>query len=261
MVLIKAKNNTDEIITKFGPLEEKKFLCLLDLELTCEEGRGLAKDEMEIIEIGIATVELNGYTINKQISEFVCPANNPILTKFCKDLTGIKQSEIDKAKPLPEVFSNIIKELPDPRDFVFVSWGGDSQWLSQELTKKAPGREDLAFDPRFINLKLSYQDRYGKRGGLKKILKDEMLPQIEPAHRALSDALSLHLLAKKLQVTGIDCMVSNSKSYRQRLKSMQAQTIEKLVKRTGIEEYKAERILKIVQWDVGKAIQIFKIFN
>jgi len=71
---------------------------VVDLEATCWEGSSV--ENMEVIEIG--AVSLDG-EILQPISDFqqlVRPTTNPVLTDYCKDLTGIEQQQIDSAPDL-----------------------------------------------------------------------------------------------------------------------------------------------------------------
>ena len=100
---------------------------IIDLEATCwERGEG-HYGENEIIEIG-AVVIGDDYEIVEEIQRFVRPVRNPILSEFCKNLTSIKQSDVDLAETFPDVLRNFQAEVERVsgqrlRDLVFCSWG------------------------------------------------------------------------------------------------------------------------------------------
>lgn len=67
---------------------------IIDLEATCDED--LIESEMEIIEIGAVWVTSNG-TVLDAFQALVRPITHTQLTPFCQQLTGIKQTEVDRA--------------------------------------------------------------------------------------------------------------------------------------------------------------------
>ena len=75
---------------------------VFDLEATCEDRNIVAEYPNEIIEIGAVMIDERGTEIDR-FEMFAKPTLNPILTQFCKDLTTIKQSDVDNAEDLAEV--------------------------------------------------------------------------------------------------------------------------------------------------------------
>jgi inhibitor of KinA sporulation pathway (predicted exonuclease) len=79
---------------------------VLDFEATCWEGEP-KKHKQEIIEFPSVLYEL---TVDKQLkfisefSKYVRPVFEPILSKFCKELTGITQDKVDQANPIEIVY-------------------------------------------------------------------------------------------------------------------------------------------------------------
>ena len=68
---------------------------IVDLEATCWEGCQVNK--MEIIEIGAVCLNGNNLYPISEFQQFVKPMINPVLSGFCKNLTHIKQKQIDLA--------------------------------------------------------------------------------------------------------------------------------------------------------------------
>lgn len=56
----------------------------------------------EIIEFPIVLIDLKSLKIIDTFQTFVKPLTNPILSKFCTELTGITQSQVDNAPTFPE---------------------------------------------------------------------------------------------------------------------------------------------------------------
>jgi inhibitor of KinA sporulation pathway (predicted exonuclease) len=100
---------------------------IIDLEATCwgrDEGH---RGENEIIEIGAVVVDDN-YEALGEVQRFVKPVRNPILSEFCKNLTSIRQSDVDTAQTFPHVlrdFQNQVEQMSGHRlsDLIFCSWG------------------------------------------------------------------------------------------------------------------------------------------
>lgn len=90
---------------------------ILDLEATCDDKTQI---QNEIIEIGAVKVTKDLKVIG-EFQSFIKPKLNPILTEFCKDLTKIKQSDVDTSKVFTEVLPEFIKFCGD--DYFLCSWG------------------------------------------------------------------------------------------------------------------------------------------
>ena len=68
---------------------------IFDLEVTCWEHR-IPMDDMEIIEIGAVKLS-EDFSIEDEFSSFVKPIVKHELSDFCKNLTTIKQTDVDHA--------------------------------------------------------------------------------------------------------------------------------------------------------------------
>lgn len=96
---------------------------VIDLEASCAESNN--NFQMETIEFG--AIRLDGKNNGSDAPEFVFqdfvkPVINPTLTKFCKNLTNIRQEDVDKAKKFPQIFNKFIKWC-GREPFILVSWG------------------------------------------------------------------------------------------------------------------------------------------
>jgi inhibitor of KinA sporulation pathway (predicted exonuclease) len=93
---------------------------VIDLEGTCCDDNSIPLFERETIEIGAVVVSLDG-TISGEFGSLVRPVRHPILTRFCTELTGITQADVDWAKPFPEVWQSFLQWVGPRQDFC--SWG------------------------------------------------------------------------------------------------------------------------------------------
>lgn len=261
--LVNTKLHNKDIVNKFGKLEDKLSICVIDLELTCwDDGNESVDDrkEREIIEIGVAIIE--NRKKYKDISSFnrvVRPIKHTQLSKYCIDLTSISQKEVDEALTLKTVVDDLLKDgvLPNPREFVWAAWGDDAKWLQQELTLKGSSVE---FDPRVLNLKV-YQKLRGKSCGLKEALRLARIDQELPAHRALPDAISTAKLLKYMRLRPTDALVSKDKSYKETVKRLQKEKSLLFSKKYNLDEEKAFQLLNSVGWNRQKALHILRIFQ
>lgn len=102
-----------------------------------------------------------------RISVVVKPELNPVLSSFCTELTGITQEEVDGARPLREVWPEVLGKLPDPKAFVWNTFGADANMLEQELADK--GLPERMTDPREVDTKLVYKAlKRSRSGGLER---------------------------------------------------------------------------------------------
>jgi len=74
------------------PLNRLKYLLILDFEATC--GDSVPSDQHEIIEFPTLLYNLRQKEIQATFHEYVRPVQNPILSEFCTELTGITQVRV-----------------------------------------------------------------------------------------------------------------------------------------------------------------------
>lgn len=85
-----------------------KYICVLDFEATCDDDMKASKMDHEIIEFPSVLLKYENKKIERiaEIQMFCKPKNTPTLTKFCTDLTGIVQEQVDQGITFPEAFYN-----------------------------------------------------------------------------------------------------------------------------------------------------------
>ena len=164
-------------------------MIILDLEATCWE-HDLLNHEQEIIEI--AGLKLNNY--GDEISRFhsmVKPQLHPYLSRYCTELTGIEQSELDHAPYFPEVWEQFITWAGDESNLTILAWGdGDLRLFENSWDIH---NMDEAFIGRYIDFKSWYCEskQFGKKIGLLKALRKERIEFEGDHHRAMPDAENL----------------------------------------------------------------------
>lgn len=178
---------------------------IFDLEATCEKNN--REYQNETIEIG--SVKLNSkLDIVDTFVSFVKPVVNPILTDFCKELTTIKQSDVDNAPKFPNAIQSFQDWIGLKDEYLLVSWGKydknqlrsdstlhhlDSKWVTERHVsfKHLHGEHILSKLPKDNPL------RNRTNGiGMEKALKLAKLPLLGTHHRGIDDA---HNIAQLFQ--------------------------------------------------------------
>ncbi|MFT5323263.1 MAG: inhibitor of KinA sporulation pathway (predicted exonuclease) [Planctomycetaceae bacterium] len=167
------------------------FWLVIDLEATCCNDGQFPREEMEIIEIG--AVIADGLTLQPvdEFQTFVRPVRHPSLTEFCRELTGIEQSDVDSAVAFVQAMSQLTAWMAEYPEVVFCSWGEyDRRQFERDC---AFHNVAWPFGNRHVNLKKRYSDRYSlKRGqGFGEALKQHNLTFEGRPHRGIDDARNI----------------------------------------------------------------------
>ena len=94
---------------------------VFDLEATCWEKRDNSPNET--IEIGAVMINEKKEII-AEFEQFVKPLKHPILSDFCKELTSIRQDQVDNAPYFGEAKDNFLKWITAASpEYVLCSWG------------------------------------------------------------------------------------------------------------------------------------------
>jgi inhibitor of KinA sporulation pathway (predicted exonuclease) len=104
------------------------------LEMCCWNENGVGTTG-EIIEIGLAEIDVDQGVIVKRAQYFVRPEHDEV-SKFCVELTGITPRKVEKqGRPLEQVLRSMIKNFGGSRK-IYASWGRDDLILRQECQQK-----------------------------------------------------------------------------------------------------------------------------
>lgn len=147
-----------------------KYLCVLDFEATCNE-KG-STDLMEIIEFPSVLYNLTDegrLIFISEFHEYVKPVIHPRLTKFCTDLTGIKQETVDQADIFINVYNRHFRWLQENTDDVgnvcFVTCG---HWdLATQLPRELKNKniqKYYAIYKKYVNIKKDFELFYRVKG-------------------------------------------------------------------------------------------------
>lgn len=95
---------------------------IFDLEATCWKDEQLPA-EMETIEIGAVALDENG-EVQSEFGCFVRPVVHPQLSDFCRELTSIKQNDVDGAETFAVAFARFVEWAQSGGEpLTLVSWG------------------------------------------------------------------------------------------------------------------------------------------
>lgn len=164
---------------------------IIDLEATCWN-ISIKKDN-EIIEIGAVLIDKN-YNKIGEYQTFIKPVKNPVLSEFCKELTSIRQKDVDNAQEFSLGFKKFISWLAEKskrriEDIVFCSWGYyDKKQLIKDCSfhnVNYPFAEHRSLKHEFA------KKRKMKPAGMKKALRICKIELEGIHHRALSDAKNI----------------------------------------------------------------------
>lgn len=166
-------------------------LLIVDLEATCETGNDWSLTDMEIIEIGAVVVQSGSWQSVSEFQCFVRPDRHPVLTEFCRRLTGINQEDVAQAAAFPEAFRDFVTWLNAYQPVAWASWGEyDRKHIVQECESH---RLEYRMPAQHMNLKELFQERQGliRAVGMKKALESKGLVQSGSHHRALDDVRNI----------------------------------------------------------------------
>lgn len=143
-----------------------------DLEMCCWNENGVGTTG-EIIEIGLAEIDLVSKEIVKRAQYYVKPEQDEV-SPFCTELTAITPKMVEKqGRALDLVIKSVIKNFGG-KNKIYASWGRDDLILQQECLQK---NIDMPFSE-FINLATIYR--------LQQRIKNQRI-----GHRAAQEAMDI----------------------------------------------------------------------
>jgi len=177
-------------------------IIVVDIETTCwrqdewpklEDG---SKVRSEIIEIGICLLDIRSKVVSENKGFIIKPERTEV-SKFCENLTTLKQEDVDKGQSLVSAISTITDIYKAPKR-VWSSYGFfDKNHVSQECYDK---RIKYPFSQRHINVKTLFavKNELREEVGMARALDMLKIQPIGIHHRGVDDAANI---AKILAVT------------------------------------------------------------
>ncbi|WP_186577308.1 3'-5' exonuclease [Aquibacillus kalidii] len=101
-------------------MSDVKYYVFFDFEMLCSN-RGMLQEEMEAIRLGAVKYELATEKVTS-FDAYIRPLQQKKLTPFCKQLTGIQDSDLVGAQTFDQVFSNFLTWVGGVKKTRFFSW-------------------------------------------------------------------------------------------------------------------------------------------
>lgn len=164
---------------------------LIDFEATCANDQSIARTQMEIIEIGAVMVETQNLSVVDEFQSFVRPVRHPRLTKFCTELTSIRQSDVDAAPSFAQMLTAFKPWLYRYQDIVWGSWGDyDQHQLKQDCDfHRLP--HPIGAPHRNVKLLFAQAQKLDKKPGLGGAVRMAGLDFAGTHHRGIDDARNI----------------------------------------------------------------------
>ena len=180
-----------------------KTLVIFDLEATCWEARG--DKQSEIIEIGAVRIARNTGTVMDTFTIFVKPRENPILSDFCKELTSIRQEDVDLGYDFVPAMYKFNTWLNEYNDEYIMSWGYyDKNQIMREGTDKNDDSDSMVeLETKLVDKHLNMKNQFAhlfniRRCGLMKALTKLKLTFEGTHHRGIDDCENMAKIYRKV---------------------------------------------------------------
>lgn len=117
------------------------YYAVLDFEATCEHDHSMK--DVEIIEFPTVIIDRRSGRVIDEFRMYSKPVINPVLTNFCKTLTGIRQEQVDTAPKFEivyEAWREFMKQYPNSLFITCGDWDFESM-LPRQLGYEAKHSE------------------------------------------------------------------------------------------------------------------------
>ncbi|XP_071509827.1 ERI1 exoribonuclease 2-like [Diadema antillarum] len=111
------------------------YVVVIDFESTCWKDK--KNSNQEIIEFPAVLLNTKTGQIEFEFHQYVMPDENPMLSEFCKEFTGISQEQVDNGVPLfvcLNQFNSWLKKIERDKSVVFNSSKDDAKNLCTFIT-------------------------------------------------------------------------------------------------------------------------------
>ncbi|CAF1406728.1 unnamed protein product [Rotaria sordida] len=187
-----------------------EYIAVVDFEATCEE-KGDNSYQHEIIEFPIVLINVQQQIIVDKFHSYCRPIIKPILSKFCTELTGIEQHQVDNAPPFVEVLHNVDTWLNErnllsslnKRKLAFAT---DGPWDFAKFLRMQCHLSSIDY-PRWakewINIRKEFAKFYPvRRCGIEKMLNNLGLSFDGRRHSGIDDAINIARITLELMKDG-----------------------------------------------------------
>jgi len=184
-----------------GKMEHPRLLNVVDLEATCWGLDEQGDHRSEIIEVGLAMLDLDSGEITRA-PRILCRPVRSEVSAFCTALTGITAEELAD-KPTFREHCAVLARTYQTQSRPWASWGD----YDRKMLDQAQIDDQLSlqlFSPKHTNAKRRYAEIHGvkKQPGMAQALKHAGLPLVGKHHRGDDDAANIAALIRTMVIAG-----------------------------------------------------------
>jgi len=174
---------------------------IVDVEATCWEREDIRQQESEIIEIGAVLFDAEKRKSVREFQSFIRPVRNPVLSDFCKQLTSIKQGDVDSAPVFQDVINTLKEQILYQYDYFFASWG---EYDRKQFIRDCEYHHiEYPFGEDHLNLKKLFAKKYSRKPCGMTIALDMLNISMEGIHhRGIDDARNITKIFDNIIVSG-----------------------------------------------------------
>ncbi|CAN6179964.1 unnamed protein product [Urochloa humidicola] len=194
-------------------MREFDYFVVIDFEATCKEGSRIYPQE--IIEFPAVLVDAATGRLISSFRTYVKPRHHPVLTAFCKELTGIQQEQVDGGVELAKALAMHDAWLAAAgvakNRLAVVTWGDwdCKNMLDFECTFK--GIAKPAYFDRWVNLRIPFEAAFGAgRRNLQEAVREAGLQWDGRLHCGLDDARNTARLLAEVMRRGVRISITGS---------------------------------------------------
>nr|BAJ89801.1 predicted protein [Hordeum vulgare subsp. vulgare] len=202
-----------------GQLQDFDFFVVVDFEATCVKDARIFPQE--IIEFPAVLVDGATGRMESAFRRYVRPKHHPLLTQFCRELTGIRQEDVDGGVDLGEALwlhDDWLKEATagagNKRSvrLAVVTWGDWDCRTMLEFECRFKGIEKPSYFDQWINLRVPFQAAFGGGGrvNLQEAVRAAGLDWEGRLHCGLDDALKTARLLVAIMRRGVKITITGS---------------------------------------------------
>ncbi|XP_003930207.1 ERI1 exoribonuclease 2 [Saimiri boliviensis] len=233
------------------------YLIVIDFESTCWND-GKRHHSQEIIEFPAVLLNTSTGQIESEFHAYVQPQEQPILSEFCMELTGIKQAQVDEGVPLKICLSQFCKwihKIQQQKKIIFaagvsepstsevnlcafVTWSDWDLGVCLEYECKRKQLLKPVFLNSWIDLRSTYKLFYRRKPkGLSGALQEVGIEFSGREHSGLDDSRNTALLAWKMIRDG--CLMKITRSLNKVPTKKNSSILARNLKTNQVEEMSA----------------------
>ena len=191
-----------------------EYYAVVDFEATCWE-TGQTAAQQEIIEFPVLLLHAASGRCVGEFTSFVKPTLRTQLSEYCKRLTGISQSVVDKAPSFKEVATKVEAWLKEQTRGADIGWVADGPWDLEEMLpsqwRRTFGHRRLPAQwKQLIDVRRVFEQvhpgmlPYGQ-GKIRMMCDYLRIPNVGPVHSGIADTRNVARILLMLLREGAVC--------------------------------------------------------